>query len=103
MHIVWNQEVVEQLREKHILLPLETIEYGGKDVTFYCLVHAEQIGIEDWSSLGRYVELHEHFVKAYYENDHGFCRGSALLLKGQFGGELDSFYDEIIGRLEAKE
>jgi hypothetical protein len=103
MHIVWNQEVVDRLKEKHVLLPLETFKLEDRDITCYCLVPTEKIGIEGWSNLDRYKELHEHFVQAYYNKEYDFCRGVALLLKGQFGGELDSFYDEILSRLELAE
>ena len=48
--------------------------------------------------LDRYIELHEGFVKAYKENNYKLCEDIAEHLMGKFGGELDSFYTEILAR-----
>ena len=99
MQIVWDQAVIQQLKNAHTLLELETFEVKGSPVTAYCVVPAEKIGLENMSQLDRYTELHSGFVKAYYDNNYQLCRDIAEHLMGQFGGELDTFYEVILERI----
>ena len=98
MQIIWNQEVAEQMRSTHTVLELETFKVEDKDVTTYCVVPPEKIGINGFATLETYKTLHEGFVKAMKENDSKLCNDIAEHLKGQFGGELDTFYEEILKR-----
>lgn len=99
MQIIWDKEVVEQLRNSHTLLELETFEVKGEPVTTYCVVPAEKL-LADLPQLPVYTDLHEGFVKALNENNLKLCEDIYEHLKGHFGGELDSFYEVIIERLK---
>lgn len=99
MQIVWDQAVIAKLKNSHTLLELETFDVKGSPVTAYCVVPAEKIGLDGLSTLDRYTELHSAFVKAYYDKNYKLCRDISEHLMGQFGGELDTFYEEIINRI----
>ena len=99
MQIIWDQAAAEQLRNSHTVLELETFDVKGIRVPTYCVVPAEKIGIDGFAMLERYKELHAGFVKAYYDKDYKLCHDIVEHLMGKFGGELDTFYDEIMGRI----
>ena len=99
MQIVWDQTVVEHLKNSHTVLELETFDVKGTPVTTYCVVPPEKIGLEGFSKLNDYVTLHEEFIKALKLKNYQLCKDIAEHLAGQFGGELDSFYEEILNRI----
>ena len=99
MQLVWDQEVVEKLKNSHTVLELETFEVKGKPVTVYCVVPAEKIGLDGFSKLDSLKELHSAFIKAYNEKNYKICQDAAEHLIGAFSGEVDSFYEEILNRI----
>jgi hypothetical protein len=97
MQIVWDPKVIEQLRKSQTVLELETFIVEHNSITAYCVVPAEKI-LNEMSDINRYIELHEGFVAALKEKNHKLCQDIAEHLLGRFGGELDSFYQEILSR-----
>lgn len=98
MQIVWDKEAVEQLRKIHTLLELETFDVKGQEFTPYCVISAEQLGLENIPSLGKNIKLHEEFIVAMKAKDYTQCQLLAEQLKGKFGGDFDTFYEEILKR-----
>ena len=98
MQIVWDQTVVEQLKNSHTVLELETFDVKGTPVTTYCVVPADKIVFE-LATIENYKEIHATFVKAYYDKNYNLCHDCAEHLMGRFGGELDTFYQEILSRI----
>jgi len=101
MQIVWNNEVAETLKSSHTVLELETFEVEGKPLTAYCVVPPEKIGLAGFATLDTFKNLHAGFIQALKQKDYKLCKDSAEHLMGQFGGELDSFYEEILKRIES--
>lgn len=99
MQIVWDHQAVQQLKKTHTVLELETFDVKGIPVTTYCVVPAEKLGIAGFLTLENYKNLHAEFIKAYKEQDYKLVRDISEHLMGQFGGELDTFYEEILKRL----
>lgn len=97
MQIVWDPTAIEQLRKSQTVLELETFQLEDQSITAYCVVPADKL-LSEMALLDRYIELHEGFVKAYKENNYKLCEDIAEHLMGKFGGELDSFYTEILAR-----
>lgn len=101
MQIVWDQEAIETIKNSHTVLELETFEVNGKPVTAWCIVPAEKIGL-NLASLAGLKDLHAEFISAWKAKDYNLCRDVSRHLIGQFGGELDTFYEELLGRIDSK-
>ena len=99
MQIIWHKDAVEQLKNTHTLLELETFDVEGTPVTTYCVVPAEKIVFE-LNTVEHFKDLHSAFVRAYYSNDYKLCKDLSEHLMGKFGGELDTFYEEILSRFK---
>jgi hypothetical protein len=100
MQIIWNEEAARQLASTHTVLELETIqipEIGA--VTAYCIVPAEKIPLTDFPKLDALKQLHAQFVQAYRDKNYKFCTDAMEHLMGAFGGEADTFYEEIAKRI----
>jgi hypothetical protein len=99
MQIIFDEAVAKQLQNSHTVLELETFDYKGAPRTAYCVVPAEKIPLTDFPKLHNQKELHSEFVKAYNNKDFKLCEDISEHLVGLFGGELDSFYNEILKKI----
>ena len=98
MQIVWDQEVIKKLKNSHTVLELETFDVEGTPITAWCVVPAEKIGL-NLASLDGLKDLHAKFVEAWNNKEYNLCQDISRHLMGQFGGELDTFYEEILQRI----
>ena len=98
MHIVLTEKVATELRKKYTVLELDTMHGPAGPVPAYCVIPVEKIALQ-MSSLEQNVKLHEQLIDAMKADDVKLTEDLCNILKGQFGGEIDSFYDIIIERV----
>ena len=103
MDIIFGRENAEKLRVKYTVLDLETVEKDGHKFEVFCLIPADKIAISDLPKLEEWVTLHNEFLAGYQNNHYEFCRQCIEHLKGKFSGELDTFYEEILRRINEAE
>lgn len=101
MQIIIGKENAENLKDRYTILELERLEKDGVIIDAFCVVPAEKINLGEMIDLERNIHLHEQFVKSLKELDYDTCRDLKQHLYGKFGGELDSFYDEIMNRADS--
>ena len=100
MYIIWGNEAFEKLKDNYTLLPLENIVRNGIEMPTYCVIAADNIGFQDLPTLDQDIALHNEFLDSYNRMDTERCQELGLVLKGRFGGEVDSFYEEILNRIQ---
>ena len=103
MDIIFGRENAEHLREKYTVLDLETIEKDGVSLEVFCLIPADKISIGDLPQLDQWVKLHHKFLDGYHTQQWNYCRQCIEHLMGKFGGEVDTFYEEILKRIALAE
>ena len=99
MYIIIGNEAADALRENHTVLELETFMRGEEPVTAFCVVDSIPFG--ELPLLENYKSLHADFVKAYNDGNYKFCVDSFEHLIGKFGGAVDTFYIEILRRINS--
>lgn len=100
MDIIFGRANAEKLREKYTVLDLETVKREGTELEVFVLIPADKISISDLPQLEQWVKLHSDFLNGYHSQQYSFCRDCITYLKGKFGGEVDTFYDEILRRID---
>jgi hypothetical protein len=103
MNIIFGRENAEKLREKYTVLDLETLEKDGVSLDVFCLIPAEKIALPDLPQLEQWTKLHNDFLNGYHTQQWNYCRQCIEHLTGKFGGEVDSFYEEILKRIDSVE
>lgn len=103
MQLIFNRQDAEELREQYTVLELETITKDGVTLDVFCLVPADSINLSELAQLDHHVKLHQAFVDAFKIKDFKVCRDLYEHLMGRFGGELDTFYNEIVQRIVISE
>ena len=101
MQLIFGRENAEKLRDRYTVLELETLEKDGISLEVFCLIPGEKIGIPDLPQLENWTKLHNDFLYGYHTQQYQYCRQCIEHLMGKFGGEVDSFYQEILKRIEA--
>ena len=104
MFIVHGTENADKLRDKYTVLELDTVPSpdGSEQVTLYTVLDTGKLSLESMTTLDQYTKLHAKLIENLHKGDQNFCRSAISNLKGQFGGEVDSFYDHVIKRFEAR-
>lgn len=104
MHIILGKEIAEELRQRHVVLELETFNLEGKPpVTAFCVVPAEKIVLTEMPDIERYGRLHQATVDAWNQQRFDTVVEGISHLRGHFGGELDTFYDILLQAIEEKQ
>lgn len=99
MEIIFGRENATKLREKYTILDLETVDKDGTSIEVFCLIPGDKIGLADFPTLAQWTKLHEDFLAGYAKKEYDYCRQCIEHLTGKFGGEVDTFYEEILRRI----
>ena len=101
MNIIFGREAAEQSSNKYTVLELDRIklEPTGPVLDAYCIVDKEQIPLGEIAQLENITRLHNKLMENYRRRDWNFCQQALDHLHGKWGGELNSFYDEISTRI----
>lgn len=99
MNIILDPDDLSEMRNKYTVLELDTIRLlpEGKTVTAYCLV--ENLPIQELPDAQSKMDLHDNLIKNYRKKDWNYCSQALEHLEGFWGGEADSFYQELRGRI----
>lgn len=92
MNIIFGTSEVEQLREKYIVLELDTVTIkSSKPITAYCVI--EDIPLEELSRANIFKNLHADLMSQYRNRNWDFCIQALDHLTGFWGKQIDSFYE----------
>jgi adenylate cyclase len=99
MHIIFG-EAAQTVPDSYTVLELDTVRRPPENipVTAYCLV--ERIPLQEFPVTERLKELHDNVIKYYKQQEWDYCEQAITdSLRGKWGGELDSFYDNLLERV----
>jgi|TARA_B110000240_G_C13426352_1_gene421765 hypothetical protein len=98
MNIIIGKEIAEELGKKYTVLPLETLERDGNIIDAFCVIPGDKVNLGEMVSLDANIRLHHSFLDAYENKDNVKMNEIAGHLMGKFGGEVDTFYTELLSR-----
>jgi hypothetical protein len=89
--------------EKYTMLELDTFLFKstGVEQTAWCVI--ENVPLSEFSLLESYTQAHSNLIKQYQDRNWEYCRSAIKSLYGRWNGELDTFYDELIKRIDGFE
>ena len=98
MNIIFKNNVTN-LDQKYTILELDTFSFpDGSTHTACCLV--ENIPITELVKTESLKELHANLVKNYGLRDWNYCTQAIEQLMGKWGGDLDTFYQDLLNRID---
>lgn len=99
MYIIFDDQVTTELRAHYTLLELETFDSKHGPRTAYCVIDTQQLSTEDLFYLDKYSEVHAALISNYKEGHFEFCHQALEVLRGKWGGQIDSFYEVLNSRV----
>lgn len=100
MNIIFGIESVKPFEERYTVLELDTfvLHPTNEVLTAYCLV--ETIPIEEMSKIENLKQQHLNLMVEYRKRNWNYCEDTIEHLTGKWGGELDTFYSELLQRIQ---
>jgi hypothetical protein len=99
MNIIFDKSHLNELQSKYTVLELDTfrVESTGQQRTAYCVV--ENVPILEMAQIESFKNLHANLMDNYRKQDWNYCEQAIEHLIGKWGGELDSFYADLMERI----
>lgn len=90
---------VDKIGDKYVVLELDTITIkSSPPIAAYCVI--ETIPVEDFPKVEIYKKLHADLMDHYRNKRWNYCEDSIKILKGFWNGEVDTFYESILERVQ---
>jgi len=100
MNIVLENNLTEDIKEKYMLVELDTFQYeDGATQKSFAVITKDEITLQDFQNVEMYVDLHNNFMKNYRQKNWKFCEDALDHLRGKFRQDLDSFYQVMSDRI----
>lgn len=99
MNIIFG-DALETLPDNYTVLELDTfvLPPDGESRTSYCVV--EKVPLTDFPLMEAYIKVHADMMQAYRDKNWDYCLHAIKGLTGRWNGELDSFYSNLLQRVE---
>jgi hypothetical protein len=98
MHIIFG-DAVKEIPNSFTVLELDTFKMSNNQTaTAYCVV--EKIPLAEFAMIEAHKELHANLLQYYRKQQWNYCEQAINALMGKWNGEIDSFYTELLTRIE---
>lgn len=97
MNIILGRDRADELREKFLVLELETFDHpDGMQIPAFCVIPAEKIPLAELPMLEHWSDMHGTMILEFNKGNRSYCEQAIEHLRGKFGGEMDTFYDHVM-------
>jgi hypothetical protein len=99
MNIIFGDSIKE-IPDSFTVLELDTFNFvaEGRTATAYCVI--EKIPLADFDKLEAYKKVHADLIENYRRREWTYCEHAIEGLMGKWNGELDSFYADLLLRVQ---
>jgi hypothetical protein len=101
MKVIFGKQVAESLGNRMTVLELDTFFQPGltDPITAYAVLENTSIPFPEIPVVEKHRELHNTMMLEYRRRNWNYCVQALEHLVGKWGGELDSFYEELSKRI----
>jgi hypothetical protein len=99
MNIIFG-DALDSLPNNYTVLELDTfvLPPDGATRTSYCVI--EKVPLTDFPVMEAFIKVHTDMMQAYRDQNWDYCLHAISGLTGRWNGELDSFYTNLLQRVE---
>ena len=101
MKVIFGKQVAESLGDRMTILELDTFFQPGltDPITAYAVLENTSVPFPEIPVAEKQRELHNTMMLEYRRRNWNYCVQALEHLLGKWGGELDSFYEELSNRI----
>ena len=97
MNIIFADSV-DRVSSNFTCLELDTFRLpNGDTMPTWCVV--ENIGLSEFPLLDAHKKIHADLIQYYRQQQWNYCEQAIQGLMGKWGGELDTFYTDLLQRV----
>jgi hypothetical protein len=99
MNIIFG-DALDSLPDNYTVLELDTfvLPPDGEHRTSYCVI--EKVPLTDFPLMEAHIKVHVDMMQAYRDQNWDYCLHAINGLTGRWNGELDSFYSNLLERVQ---
>lgn len=99
MNILLETQITPDMRDKYLLLELDTFRTGpGPDtVTAWCMIDPKDP--DGMVTMDQFIDLHSNLMPNYRQRNWNYVEQAIEHLLGRWDGQLDSFYSDLQSRV----
>ena len=98
MNIILGKSQADLLKDKHLILELDTVTMGNSTpITAYCVL--DNIPLEQIAKIEPLSKLHGTLMENYRLRRWDYCQQVIEELVGAWGGQMDTFYTDLLTRI----
>jgi hypothetical protein len=99
MNIIFGDSV-NNIAANFTCLELDTFRMPNGDIMpTWCVV--EKVGLSEFPLLDAHKKIHADLIQYYRDRQWNYCEQAIQGLMGKWGGELDTFYTDLLQRVMA--
>jgi hypothetical protein len=97
MNIIFGDSI-KYIPDSFTCLELDTFRVPGSEpMLSWCVV--EKVPLNEYPLLDAHKIIHADLIRYYREQQWNYCEQAIQGLMGKWGGELDSFYTDLLQRV----
>jgi len=98
MNIIFG-DALDTLPDNYTVLELDTfvLPPDNAKVTSYCVI--DKIPLQEFALLEAHKTVHADIIRYYKQQEWEYCKNAIGGLVGKWNGELDSFYTNLVERV----
>lgn len=102
MKVIFGKDAAESISDRMTLLELDTFFQPGlvEPITAYAVVDNQSISLQEIPTLENFKNLHNNLMVEYRKKNWNYCEQAIEHLQGRWKGELDSFYNDMLQRID---
>lgn len=102
MNIILSNAVDREIREKYIVLELDTFRVADMEppVKSWALVSADNLPLEQLGKIEHFTDLHDNLIRNYRLRNWKYCEDAIEHLVTFWNGDLKSFYQDLYARIQ---
>lgn len=100
MNIILGKENYESIKDRYIMLEVDTLIINGQPTPSYCLLDPKQIPLEEMTQIEHWRENHNKIIENYHKRNFAFVEQMIEHCRNRWGGELESFYLDLYARTQ---
>jgi len=99
MYIIFGSNAAEEVSKTKTVLEVDTIRIMPNNVLApsYCVL--DSVPLTESQIINNSKKIHADLITQYRQQNWQYCINAIKDLKGQWNGELDDFYDNLLERV----
>ena len=103
MKVIFGRDAAAAISERMTVLELDTLYQEGlnEPVTAFAVLENTDVPLQELPLMDNHLKLHNTMLLEYRTGNFSYCTQALEHLRGKWGGEIDSFYDEFENRINS--